>query len=105
MPTLNLEHIACNVPDPEAMAAWYVEHLGMRVVRHVPVPTQIHFLADAAGRADQCVPASDLPRILPVHARGLDEVGAHGGERAIAVAGERAQEHHRHSAEGARVRT
>ena len=51
MPTLNLEHIACNVADPPAMAAWYVEHLGMRVVRHSPDPPQIHFLADAAGRA------------------------------------------------------
>jgi len=51
MPTLNLEHIACNVADPEAMAAWYVENLGMRIVRHVPAPSQIHFLADAAGRA------------------------------------------------------
>jgi len=50
MPTLNLEHFACNVTEPAAMAAWYVEHLGMRVVRHSPVPSQIHFLAYAAGR-------------------------------------------------------
>ena len=51
MPTLNLEHIACNVADPVAMAAWYVQHLGMRVARHSPEPPHIHFLADAAGRA------------------------------------------------------
>lgn len=51
MPSLNLEHIACNVPEPAAMAAWYVEHLGMRVVRQSPEPPHIHFLADAAGRA------------------------------------------------------
>jgi catechol 2,3-dioxygenase-like lactoylglutathione lyase family enzyme len=51
MPTLNLEHIACNVADPAAMAAWYVDHLGMRVVRRSPDPSQIHFLSDAAGRA------------------------------------------------------
>lgn len=51
MPTLSLEHIACNVADPAAMAAWYVEHLGMRVLRHSPEPPHIHFLADAAGRA------------------------------------------------------
>jgi|SRR5579862_7439572 glyoxylase I family protein len=50
MPILNLEHIACNVADPGAMAAWYVEHLGMRIVRRSPDPSQIHFLADAAGR-------------------------------------------------------
>jgi catechol 2,3-dioxygenase-like lactoylglutathione lyase family enzyme len=51
MPTLNLEHIAWNVADPAAMAAWYVEHLGMRVVRRSSDASQIHFLADAAGRA------------------------------------------------------
>lgn len=51
MPTLNLEHVACNVAEPVEMAAWYVKHLGMRVVSHAPEPSQIHFLADAAGRA------------------------------------------------------
>jgi glyoxylase I family protein len=51
MPTLNLEHIACNVAEPAAMAAWYVKHVGMRVARHVGGPSDIHFLADAAGRA------------------------------------------------------
>ena len=51
MPVLNVEHIACNVSEPMAMAAWYVEHLGMRIVRRVPTPPYIHFLADASGRA------------------------------------------------------
>jgi glyoxylase I family protein len=51
MPTLNLEHVACNVADPAGMAAWYVEHLGMRIVRRSQDASQIHFLADAAGRA------------------------------------------------------
>ena len=51
MPVLNVEHIACNVSEPMAMAAWYVEHLGMRIVRRVPAPPYIHFLADASGRA------------------------------------------------------
>ena len=50
MPVLNVEHFACNVSDPPAMAAWYVEHLGMRIVRHNPAPPHIHFLADAHGR-------------------------------------------------------
>ena len=50
MPVLNVEHVACNVTDPVAMAAWYVEHLGMRVVRRIPTPPYIHFLADANGR-------------------------------------------------------
>ena len=50
MPRLNIEHFACNVSDPVAMAAWYVQHLGMRVLRQNPAPPHIHFLADASGR-------------------------------------------------------
>ena len=50
MPVLNVEHVACNVADPAAMAAWYVEHLGMRVVRKISSAPYIHFLADASGR-------------------------------------------------------
>ena len=50
MPVLNVEHIACNVSDSVAMAAWYVEHLGMRIVRKGEAPPHIHFLADANGR-------------------------------------------------------
>lgn len=50
MPILNIEHFACNVADPAAMAAWYVEHLGMRIVRRNPAAPHIHFLADASDR-------------------------------------------------------
>lgn len=50
MPTLNLEHVALNVADPAAMAAWYVEHLGMRIVRRSSVAPYIHFIVDGAGR-------------------------------------------------------
>jgi catechol 2,3-dioxygenase-like lactoylglutathione lyase family enzyme len=50
MPILNIEHFACNVSDPAAMAAWYVEHLGMRIVRRNAAAPYIHFLADASDR-------------------------------------------------------
>ena len=50
MPVLNIEHVAWNVADPSAIAAWYVEHLGMRVVRQSSGAPYIHFLADAKGR-------------------------------------------------------
>lgn len=50
MPTLNVEHFACNVSDPVAMAAWYVENLGMRILRQRATAPYAHFLADAAGR-------------------------------------------------------
>lgn len=50
MPVLNAEHIAFNVTDSVAMAAWYVQHLGMRIIRQSPAAPHIHFLADASGR-------------------------------------------------------
>lgn len=43
---MKLEHIAFNVADPVAVAAWYSKHCGLRVVRHIPEPNQTHFLAD-----------------------------------------------------------
>jgi catechol 2,3-dioxygenase-like lactoylglutathione lyase family enzyme len=49
VPALRLEHVAFNVADPVAAAAWYVEHLGMRVARKVSAPPHMHFLADASG--------------------------------------------------------
>ena len=48
---MKIEHIAFNVADPVAVAAWYVAHLGLRIVRHVPGPAQTHFLADDAGES------------------------------------------------------
>jgi glyoxylase I family protein len=49
MPALRLEHVAFNVTDPAAVAAWYVQHLGMRIVRKIDVSPYMHFLADASG--------------------------------------------------------
>ena len=72
MPVLNIEHIACNVSDAVAVAAWYVEHLGMRVVRSVPTAPFIHFLADAAGRgvieiySNPADPAPDYASMHPL---------------------------------------
>lgn len=51
MPALPLEHIALNVADPVAVAAWYVAHLGMEVVKRGEAPVSMHFLADAGRRA------------------------------------------------------
>lgn len=47
---MNIEHIALNVADPVAMAAWYVQHLGMKVVRQVDEGPMTRFVADASGR-------------------------------------------------------
>ena len=46
---MKIEHVAINVLDPVAVALWYSTHLGLKVVRHIPVPTQTHFLADDSG--------------------------------------------------------
>ncbi len=46
---MKLEHLALNVVDPVGMAAWYVEHLGLEVVRHIAQAHETHFLADDSG--------------------------------------------------------
>lgn len=43
---MKIEHIAFNVPDPAQAAAWYVEHLGLRLVRSGEGAPFVHFLAD-----------------------------------------------------------
>lgn len=48
-PQFSVEHVAWNVADPTAVAAWYVENLGMSIVRQADT-NGMHFLADASGR-------------------------------------------------------
>ena len=47
---MNIEHVALNVADPVALAAWYVKHLGMKIVRQVDEGPLTRFIADASGR-------------------------------------------------------
>ena len=47
---MQFEHYALNVPDPRAMADWYVEHCQMRIVLALDEPPHTRFLADAPGR-------------------------------------------------------
>jgi len=60
---MKIEHIAFNVSDPVAMASWYCEHLQLRVVRHIPHPTQTHFLADSDSTVLEiyCNPPGQVP--------------------------------------------
>ena len=46
---MKIEHVALNVSDPAAMAAWYVEYLGMTVARKIEEAPYTHFLADSGG--------------------------------------------------------
>jgi catechol 2,3-dioxygenase-like lactoylglutathione lyase family enzyme len=47
---MNIEHMALNVTDPIHQADWFVQHLGMRVVRCVGEPPYTRFIADESGR-------------------------------------------------------
>src|SRR4051812_24507048 len=47
---MKFEHFALNVPDVRAMARWYVEHLGLQVVRSREDAPYTHFLGDDTGR-------------------------------------------------------
>lgn len=46
---MKLEHVAFNVSEPVKMAQWYVDHLGMRILRSEHAAPFAHFLADASG--------------------------------------------------------
>ena len=46
---VRLEHVALNVADPAKMAQWYVDNLGMKVVREGPAPVNMRFIADSGG--------------------------------------------------------
>jgi catechol 2,3-dioxygenase-like lactoylglutathione lyase family enzyme len=47
---MHFEHAALNVPDPRAMAEWYVTHCGAHIVSARDEPPYTRFLADATGR-------------------------------------------------------
>ena len=46
---IRLEHVALNVADPVKMAEWYVDNLGMKVMREGPPPANMRFIADRGG--------------------------------------------------------
>ena len=46
---VRLEHVAINVENPAAMARWYKDNLGMKVVREGPPPANMRFISDSGG--------------------------------------------------------
>ncbi len=60
---MKIEHIAFNMADPVAAAAWYCQHCGLRVIRHIPQPAQTHFLADSDSTVLEiyCNPPDQMP--------------------------------------------
>ncbi len=69
---MRLEHIAINVPDPDGMAEWYVANLGMRVLRHTPIPNKTYFIADSTGQSvieiyrNPAAPVPDYSTVAPL---------------------------------------
>ena len=47
---MKIEHIGYQVSDPVKVAAWYVEHLGFRIMRQMEQSPWAHFLADDSGQ-------------------------------------------------------
>ncbi len=47
---MRIEHVAMNLPEPVRAAQWYVEHLGMKIVRDLSDTNQCYFLADSSGQ-------------------------------------------------------
>lgn len=66
-----IEHLAFNVHNPAAVAAWYVQAFNMRLVRALGAPFFAHFVADSAGRTvleflnNANVPVPDYASINP----------------------------------------
>ncbi len=46
---MKLEHLALQVADPAAMAAWYIKHLGCSLARAGGEPAFMHFIKDDSG--------------------------------------------------------
>lgn len=47
---MKIEHFAINVSNPVEMTVWYVEHIGLKVVKQEKEAPYTAFLADDGGR-------------------------------------------------------
>lgn len=90
---MHLEHVALQVPDPAAMAEWYVTHLGCSVARAGGEPSFARFLLDGSGRAmieiyrNPRVPVPDYATIDPllVHVAFVSDDVAADRDRLVAA--------------------
>lgn len=64
---MRLEHVAIQVPDPAAMADWYVEHLGCSVARQAGEPSFARFLKDGSGASMIEIYRSPLAAVPDYH--------------------------------------
>jgi glyoxylase I family protein len=72
---MKIEHVAYQVPDPVALADWYVEHLGLRVKRSTEGPGYARFLAD--DRDAVMIEVYNNPRVATPDYRAIDPLTLH----------------------------
>ncbi|MBI5441372.1 MAG: VOC family protein [Deltaproteobacteria bacterium] len=85
---MKLEHVALLVADPPAMARWYEDHLGMKVVKKSEeTPGFARFLADADGESILETYASDVHPVPDY--RGVDPAVLHVAFATAAIAATR----------------
>lgn len=58
---MKLEHVAINVPNAKAVAQWFVDNMGMRMVVQNDVAPYMHFVADEAGSMLEIYSNSEAP--------------------------------------------
>lgn len=67
---MRIEHIAFNVADASAQVKWYVEHLGVEIIRQINDTTHIHFVVDKSQRVIlefYTNPAEPVPDYAAMH--------------------------------------
>lgn len=72
---MKIEHVALQVPDPVALADWYVTNLGMQVVRSFGPPAHARFIADDAGQT--VLEVYNNPKASVTDYRKLDPLHVH----------------------------
>ncbi len=47
---MKIEHLGIQVPEPAAMADWYVKNMGFSIKRSSDDPVPVRFIADGSGK-------------------------------------------------------
>ena len=84
---MKIEHVAYQVPDPAALADWYVEHLGLRVKRATDGTGYARFLADDNDAV--MIEVYNNPRVAVPDYRAIDPLMLHLAFRTDEVAATR----------------
>jgi predicted enzyme related to lactoylglutathione lyase len=72
---MKIEHFALQVPDPVAMADWYVKHLGFSVARQGGEPSHARFLKDQSDSV--MIEIYRNPKVTPPNYTTMDPLLLH----------------------------